>query len=180
MGDAASAWDIGANALASPNPLAGALMGFFGRRGAKARRGYDRRQAQAQVDQAERGQAEFEQNAPIEEQAQAQSLASRGLGTSSIKEQDTRNLLATQARSRAAHEQNVDLARRGKSILRKQQKFARRMGPLNFWIAATQKAGELVGAATGMPGISGMMKGGGRPSGEETAWDKGLISVGGP
>ena len=147
-----SAWDIGAEAISSPIPIVGLAKGIFGRRQAKAQRGLQRGQAQVAVNQAERGQAEFEQNAPIEQQRLQQSLANRGVGNSSISTQDTSNLLATQARQRAAHAENVDLARRGKQNLDRSFKYARRMGPLNFYEAILNRTQQAM-SSMAMPGV---------------------------
>lgn len=175
-----SAWDIGAQAISSPNPMVGLLKGIFGQRAAKAKAKYEKAQIMHGVHDAERGQQEFEQNAPIQEQGMQQSLASRGVGTSSIAEQDTKNLLATQARQRAAHAENVNVAHMGLSAYNKQRKYARRMGPLAFWEAASNAVAGAVGSMTGMPGLSGMGKGGGGAPTPTSAWDSGIVQAGGP
>ena len=143
-------WEGAGDALASQIPLTGALKAIFGRKIAKKRRSYEHARAKAAVAGAEREEAEFEQNAPIQQQALQQSLASRGVGTSSISEQDTKNLTATQARQREAVQENTRLTREGYSLYRKKRRHAKRMGPLAFWEGLAMKVGGAAAqAATG-------------------------------
>lgn len=141
------AWgDIG-QGLQSKAPGPALLQSFFGRRIAKRGRRYEKARMKAVLNEAERDVGEFEQNAPIQEQHLQQSLASRGLGTSSISEQDTRNLLSTQARQRASVHERYELARQGYSLWRKQAKYQKRMGPLKFLEGLMILGGRVVSAA---------------------------------
>lgn len=141
------AWDIGAQAISSPIPMIGLAKAFFGRRAQKAAAGAQKARMMQGVHNAERAQAQFEQDAPIQEQALQQSLASRGVGTSSMQEQDTKNQLATHARQRAALAENLDVANRGMSAYKRQQKYAKRMGPLNFYEALIGRTAQAMQGA---------------------------------
>lgn len=150
-------WGGAGEAIASPIPAFGIAKAVFGRKNARRQKSFEKARMKAAVAGAERDVAEFEQNAPIQQAQLAQSLASRGLGTSSIQEQDTRNLTATQGRQRAAVNENLDLTRRGYSLWRKQQKHAKRMGPLAFWEALTMRVGKPIAdkVVGDLPGATG-------------------------
>lgn len=147
------AWDAAGGAISSKLPMFGIAKAVFGRRLAKQQRRYEHARAKAAVAGAEREEAEFEQNAPIQQQGLQQSLASRGLGTSSIAEQDTANLKATQGRQREAVQENLRLARQGYSLYRKMRRHQKRMGPLAFFEGLVSKAVDVIGGASGIPGM---------------------------
>ncbi len=141
-----SAWDVGAQSIASPIPMIGLAKGLFGLRAGKSQRSFERARSQAAVDEAQRNSDEFNQNAPINQARLSQSLASRGVGNSSIATQDTTNLTATQGRQRAALQSNLEMARSAKSMMRRQQKYQHRMGPLNFYEQLIARTGQMMGS----------------------------------
>lgn len=87
---------------------------------------------------------------PRERALLKQSLFGRGLGKSSIYDQDMARLTKAQARQRAALKRQKGIVYGGLSLIRQRRKYERRMLPMQIW-------GDIQGAASSAaPFLGGM------------------------
>lgn len=118
--------------------LGGAKLGsmvashVIGRRAKKRERSFQRMQHRAAVSAAERGLEQLGEDQGIERERLQQSLASRGVGTSSIADEQTGYQSRLHARQRAASEDRVALARKGQSVFKQGVRAERRLGMLGY------------------------------------------------
>ena len=92
---------------------------------------------------------------PREQAALRQSLAGRGLGKSSIAQQDTARLSDMQARRMAALQSQQGIQERGLSLIRRTRKYQRRMMPFDIFGLVSQQAEQVGSVMAGMPGAGG-------------------------
>ena len=109
----------------------------------------------ARYAQSQRAASQFKETSERNRQGLQQSLAARGLGTSSIATQDTGAFERQTARTAASLAEQQEMARRQLSNYRKQRKFARRMGPINFIDAIQAKGMQAIMMIMGLPGGAG-------------------------
>ena len=124
---------------------------FSDRRQAKMASGYEKARAQAALDQTndEIGFRGLED--PREQAQMRQELAARGLGRSSIADQNRARLTDIQARRMAALNRQKGIEEHGLSLIKRRRKHARRIFPLQLLSQAVEAGKEI---STGAPGGS--------------------------
>ena len=122
---------------------------FADRRQAKMASGYEKARAQAALDQtnSEIGFRGLED--PREQAQMRQELAARGLGKSSISDQNRARLTDIQARRMAALGRQKAIEEHGLSLIRKRRKYARRIFPLQLLSQSIEAGKEIASAAPG-------------------------------
>lgn len=136
-------------ALMAAGPALFQIMGqFFQKRQDSLTSSYEKARAHAALANIQDQIAFRREESPRERALLNQSLFSRGLGNSSIADQDKSRLRRAQRRQLASLRRDEDMANRGLSLIRKQRAFSRRMFP--FGIASSLAQG--LDAASGRAG----------------------------
>lgn len=138
-------------AVAGGSKLGAGLFKLYGPERRQRRMAYslDKARAHAALARVLREQEFRQTEDPREAAMLKQSLAARGLGDSTISQQDTSRLKAIQANRQMALAEHRDIAERSLSMLRRRRKFERRMSFFNLLMESAAAAG---GAAAGIGG----------------------------
>lgn len=121
-----SGWKIGGAAVgtAGSTGFFSGLHGMFmGGKYKRKLKKYQKEMGRARIAQAERSKAQYEDDAAYREQILQQSHYARGLGKSSIANEDNERFRRAKQRALENLQQDIDLARRGYQVLKAQQRF---------------------------------------------------------
>lgn len=155
--------EAGASPSAVVNLVTGLFKGYIFGRAAKKQRAYEKAQRAYALAQAQRNLDQFNEDAPRQTAAANQGFSARGLGQSSIQQEGMKYLADTQARESASLQEQLNLARLGKSAGDSMARANRIWGVFGEIDMSVKAAAEIAGAGMGAAGVGGM---GGSAGGE--------------